>query len=31
MLGFDELGKKLVMAGRLKLLLLCVYGTDEIL
>jgi hypothetical protein len=30
MLGIDELGKKLVMAGRLKLRPLCVYGTDEI-
>lgn len=30
MLGIDELGKKLVMAGRLKLRPLCVYGADEI-
>jgi hypothetical protein len=30
MLGIDELGKKIVMAGRLKLRPLCVYGTDEI-
>ena len=30
MLGIQELGKKIVMAGRLKLRPLCVYGTDEI-
>jgi len=30
MLGIRELGEKLVMAGRLKLRPLCVYGADEI-
>jgi hypothetical protein len=30
MSGIDELGKKIVMAGKLKLRPLCVYGTDEI-
>lgn len=30
MLGIQDLGKKLVIAGRLKLRPLCVYGTDEI-
>jgi hypothetical protein len=30
MLSLEELGKKLIKAGRLKLRPLCVYGTDEI-
>jgi hypothetical protein len=30
MLNIEELGKKLIRAGRLKLRLLCVYGADEI-